>query len=75
MVFVGRSPAQLCLQLKDPKQTGGRSLQQLLEHVSSDDLVGWAWDPGAGRTLPPLLRAETVAQMKMWIDGGAICPQ
>ena len=75
MVFVGRSPAQLCLQLKDPKQTGGRSLQQLLEHVSSDDLVGWAWDPGAGRTLPPLSRAETVAQMKIWIDGGAACPQ
>jgi hypothetical protein len=75
MVFVGRSPAQLCLQLKDPKQTGDRSLQQLLEHVSSDDLVGWAWDPGDGRTPPPLSRAETVAQMKIWIDGGAACPQ
>jgi hypothetical protein len=75
MVFVGRSPAQLCLQLKDPKQTGGRSLQQLLEHVSSDDLVGWAWDPGAGRTPPPFSRAETVAQMKIWIEGGAACPQ
>jgi hypothetical protein len=75
MVFVGRSPAQLCLQLKDPKQTGGRSLQQLLEHVSSDDLVGWAWDPGDGRTPPPLPRAGTVAQMKIWIDGGAACPQ
>jgi hypothetical protein len=74
MVFVGRSPAQLCLQLKDPKQTGG-SIQQLLKHVSSDDLVGWAWDPGDGRTPPPLSRAETVAQMKIWIDGGAACPQ
>jgi hypothetical protein len=75
MVFVGRSPAQLCIQLKDPKQTGGRSLQQLLEHVSSDDLVGWAWDPGAGRNPPPLARAETITQMKTWIDGGAACPQ
>src|SRR5882762_396249 len=75
MVFVGRSPAELCRQLKDPKQTGGRSLQQLLEHVSSDDLVGWAWDPGTGRTPPPLSRAETVAQMKNWIAGGAACPQ
>jgi hypothetical protein len=75
MVIVGRSPAGLCRQLKDPKQTGGRSLQQLLEHVSSDDLVGWAWDPGTGRTPPPLSRTETVAQMKIWIDGGAACPQ
>ena len=75
MIIVGRSPGELCRQLKDPKQTGGRSLQQLLEHVSSDDLVGWAWDPGAGRTPPPLSRAETVAQMKNWIAGGAACPQ
>ena len=75
MVFVGRSPAQLCRQLNDVKQTGGRSLPQLLEHVSSDELVGWAWDPGDGRTPPPLSRAETVAQMKIWIDGGGACPQ
>ena len=75
MVFVGRTPSELCRQLKDPKQTGGRSLAQLLEHVSSDDLVGWAWDPGTGRNPPPLSHADTVAQMKIWIDGGAACPQ
>lgn len=75
MVFVGRSTAALCRQLKDPQQTGGRSLKQILEHVSSDDLVGWAWDPGTGRALPPLSRADTVAQLKIWMDGGAACPQ
>jgi cytochrome c5 len=75
MVFVGRTPSQLCRQLKDPKQTGGRTLAQLLKHVSTDDLVAWGWDPGDGRTLPPLSRADTVAQMKIWIDGGAACPQ
>jgi hypothetical protein len=75
MVFVGRSPLQLCRQLNDVKQTGGRSLHQLLEHVSNDDLVGWAWDPGAGRTPPPLSRPETVAQMKIWVEGGGACPQ
>ena len=74
MIFVGRTPAELCRQLKDPKQTGGRSLAQLLEHVSSDDLVGWGWNPGDGRAPPPLSRADTVAQMKLWIDGGAACP-
>ncbi len=35
MIFVGRTPAELCRQLKDPQQTGGRSLAQLLEHVLS----------------------------------------
>ena len=75
MVFVGRTPAELCRQLKDPKQTGGRSLAQLLDHVSNDDLVGWGWNPGDGRAQPSLSRAETVAQMKVWIDGGAACPE
>ena len=41
MVFVGRSPAELCRQLKDPKQNGGRTLAALLDHVANDDLVGW----------------------------------
>ena len=75
MVFVGRSPAALCEQIKDPKQNGCRSLQELLHHVADDDLVGWGWNPGEGRSLPPLSRADTVAQMKIWIAGGAPCPQ
>ena len=75
MVFVGRSPAQLCRQIKDPKQNGNRSLSALYDHIAHDDLVGWAWHPGDGRTLPPLTRAETAAQLKIWIDSGASCPQ
>jgi hypothetical protein len=75
MVFAGRSAAELCKQIKDPKQNGGRSLQKLLDHVGNDDLVGWGWNPGDGRTLPPLPRAETIAQIKIWIAGGAACPE
>jgi len=74
MVFVARTPGELCRQLKDPTQTGGRNLAQLLEHVAADDLVGWGWNPGDGRTLPPLNRADTVAAMREWIDNGASCP-
>jgi hypothetical protein len=75
MVFVGRAPGALCRQLKDPKQNGGRSLQQLFDHVAHDDLVGWGWDPGDGRSLPPLSRDETSKAMRTWIDGGAACPE
>lgn len=75
MVFVGRTPAELCRQLKDPKQTGGRDLQKILDHISKDDLVAWAWNPGDGRVPPPLSHDETVAQLKIWIDGDAACPQ
>ncbi|HXN23077.1 MAG TPA: hypothetical protein VOA41_10095 [Candidatus Dormibacteraeota bacterium] len=75
MVFVGLSPTALCKQIKDPKQNGGRSVEALFDHVAKDDLVGWGWNPGEGRTLPPLSRPETVAQMRVWIDGGAACPE
>ena len=74
MVFVGRSPAALCVQLKDTKQNGGRSLEQLFDHVAHDDLVAWGWNPGDGRTLPPLTRDQTATAMRTWISGGAACP-
>jgi hypothetical protein len=73
MVFVGRSAGELCRQIKDPKQNGGRTLDQIFHHIADDDLVGWGWNPGEGRTLPPLSRPDTVAQLKIWIDGGAAC--
>ncbi len=75
MVFVGRSPAELCRQIKDPKQNGGRTLDMLLNHIANDDLVGWGWSPGDGRTSPPLSRPDTLAQTKIWIEGGAACPE
>jgi cytochrome c5 len=75
MVFVGRTSGELCRQLKDPKQNGGRSLAQILTHVSSDDLVGWGWNPGDGRTLPPLSRPDFAAAMQEWVNDGAACPK
>jgi hypothetical protein len=74
MVFVGRTPAQLCAQLKDPKRNGGKTLAQLLEHVSHDPLVLWGWNPGEGRTTPPLAHDVFVARFKTWVDAGGPCP-
>ena len=75
MVIQGETAGQFCRQLKDPAKNGHRTLAQIIEHVSSDDLVGWGWNPGDGRTLPPLSRPEFVAVMKTWVDNGAACPQ
>lgn len=74
MVFEGRSPRELALQLKDPNQNGHKTLQQLLDHVSKDALVLWGWKPGDGRTLPPLAHAEFVKQFKTWVSTGAVAP-
>ena len=75
MIFEGRSAGELCRQLKDPAQNGGKSISDLLHHVGEDPLVLWGWKPGDGRTLPPISHAEFVAKMKQWADNGAACPE
>lgn len=74
MVFQGRTPRQLALQILDPKQNGGRTKAQLIDHMAHDDLVGWAWHPGDGRTLPPMSREAFAAQVRLWIAKGAYAP-
>lgn len=74
MVFQGRSPRQLALQLLDLKQNGNRNMAQLIDHMSHDELVGWAWHPGEGRTLPPLSRPVFAAQVKLWLAKGGYAP-
>ncbi len=75
MVFQGKTPRQLALQMVDPKQNGGKTLEQILHHVSEDSLVLWGWDPGDGRTMPPLTHEEFVTQMRIWIENGAVAPE
>lgn len=74
MVFEGKSPAELAAQLKDPKLNGGKTLEQLFHHVDEDKLVLWGWDPGDGRTLPPLTHEEFTRQFRLWLDHGAEVP-
>lgn len=74
MTFQGRTPRQLCLQLKDPRQTGGRDLARLVDHVAHDELVSWGWAPGPGRAPVPVPRPAFVAAMQAWVDAGAPCP-
>jgi mono/diheme cytochrome c family protein len=76
MVFQGKSPAELAQQLKDPKRNGGKTLAEILKHVSEDQLVVRSgWDPGDGRAKPPLSHAEFVAKFREWIEKGAAIPE
>jgi hypothetical protein len=74
MGWEGRTVGELCNQLKDPKQTGGRDLAAILKHLVTDTLVLWAWQAGPGRTPAPGTNAEFAALMKAWVDTGAHCP-
>ena len=75
MVFEGLDASALCEQLKDPARNGGKNLDALVRHVSSDPLVLWGWSPGRGRTPPPVAHADFVAAFKSWADAGAPCPR
>ena len=69
-----RSLAEICAQVKDPARNGGHSLAEIVEHVSRDPLVGWAWKPGAGREPAPGTQASFGALIKAWADSEAACP-
>ncbi|MCW1886290.1 hypothetical protein OKA04_16250 [Luteolibacter flavescens] len=74
MVFEGKSPAELAALLKDQKKNGGKDFDQLMHHIAEDKLVLWGWDPGEGRTLPPLTHEEFAKQFRLWLDHGAEVP-
>jgi len=74
MAWLGRTPAQICAQIKDPSRNGGKTLEQLHEHMASDALVGWAWAPGSGRKPAPGTQKEFGALIRAWIETGAECP-
>ena len=74
MVFAGKTAPDLCAQLKDPAQNGGREGAALLHHVGADALVLYGWDPGGGRSVPPLSHDAFVARFGAWVSAGMPCP-
>jgi hypothetical protein len=74
MAWQKRSLAEICAQLKDNARNGGHSLPEIVQHMSHDRLVGWAWSPGAGREPAPGTQASFGALIKAWADAGAACP-
>jgi hypothetical protein len=75
MVFENQSPRKLCEHLKDPAQNGGRSPEEVVDHVQEAPLVLWGWNPGEGRTPVPMPHQEFVKTMREWAQKGAACPE
>jgi hypothetical protein len=74
MAWVGRTPRQVCEQLKDPQRNGGRTLDAVAEHNAHDELVAWGWSPGADREPAPGTQAAFAAIFRAWMATGAVCP-
>jgi hypothetical protein len=60
-----RRPYEICRQTGDPARKRGRKAE-LIHHIGTDTLVGWAWKPGFGRS-PPRHAGEAGALVEAWV--------
>jgi hypothetical protein len=74
MVFQGKTPRQLALQIMNYNQNGHKNKAQLIEHAR-DTLVKAGWDMGAGRVPPPLSYSAFVSVWDDWIKKGGYAPR
>ena len=74
MAWEGFSLEELCEQVKDPERNGGRTLEEIVEHMREDELVGWGWEPGAGREPAPGSQESFGDLIAAWVATGAVCP-
>ena len=74
MAWQGRTLDEICAQIKDRARNGSRGLAEIVEHVSRDPLVGWAWRPGGGREPAPGTQVSFGALVRAWVASGAACP-
>jgi len=74
MQFLDTTAAAICGRIKDPKSNGGKTLEQVIDHIGHDALVTWGWAPGALRKPAPGDRTTLIGLMRAWVDAGAHCP-
>jgi hypothetical protein len=74
MAWGGKSLGEICTQIKDPARNGGKTIDEIVEHMAHDHLVGWGWDPGAGREPAPGTQEVFGELIKYWAETGAACP-
>lgn len=80
MAWEGLSRPEIARLMLDPTRNGGKSLDEIVKHMTEDELVLWAFEPGVDnegkpREKPPVSEAEFIAAVKAWADGGAVIPE
>jgi hypothetical protein len=74
MAWEGKTVGEICEQIRDPARNGGRKVEDLIDHIGKDTLVGWAWNPGFGRSPVPGTQEQAGALVEAWVKTGAACP-
>jgi len=73
MVFEGKTAHELAKQLVNPELNGHKDMEKLIAHAD-DGLVKAGWNPGKGRTVPPLTHAQFKKAWITWLQTGAYAP-
>lgn len=73
------SRSEIAQRLLDPETNGGKSHKELVTHMTEDELVLWAWNPGVDangvpREKPPVSEEEFKKAVEKWFDEGAPIP-
>lgn len=79
MAWEGLNRAELARAILDPEKNGGKSLEEIVTHMTEDELVLWAFEPGVDdegkpREKPPVSEADFKAAVKAWAAAGAVVP-
>lgn len=79
MAWEGLTRTQIAQRLLDKNTNGNRSHEDLVKHMTEDDLVLWAWKPGVDangelREIPPVSKEEFKKVVEYWFDNGAVVP-
>jgi hypothetical protein len=75
MAWQDKTLGQICVQIKDRARNGDKDMAKLVHHMAEDELVGWGWTPGAGRTPAPGTQKQFGELIKAWAEAGAACPK
>lgn len=73
MGWVGKLLVQICVQIKDLQQNGGKMLDEFYEYNVYDGLVGWGWDFGEGCIFVFGSQDLFGQLICVWIDIGVVC--
>nr|WP_325252870.1 hypothetical protein [Amylibacter sp.] len=72
--WFGQPAPVICAQLRDPDLNGGRSYQEIADHLGHDVILHWAWTPGGNREAAPYSLEEHMQDILIWGAAGMPCP-
>lgn len=80
MAWEGLSRVEIAKSLLDRSKNGERSLEDIVKHLTEDELVLWAWNPGVDaegnpREAVPVPKEEFIVAVKEWAANGALIPE